>query len=73
MTKIKFKGYTNVGLHRDVKFFYSKNSDKFVTIENLTLHDLFETPELVPKFKIEEWTKLDKFLGVAKISIKIKL
>ena len=73
MSKIKIVGFVPIGKHRDVNYFYSKKVNKFVFLENLVLSDLEPIKENVIPITKSDWPLIDDYLGVAKITIKIKI
>jgi hypothetical protein len=70
---MKITGYVPVGLHKDVKYYYSKKQDKFVdNHQNLFMGDLYAVySEAENALNKEDWPLLTDKIRVAEISLEI--
>jgi len=71
---MKIIGYVPVGIARDVDYYFSKKSKKFVdSVDKLMLSDLFLDKELAEKVDLKKYPLIDKYKGVVKITLEIEL
>lgn len=74
--EIIIKGYLPAGLYKDVKVYYSQTVLKFVPIEKIFIGDLLPKQKINDNFLegiTQDFPMLDRFLGLAKIKIKIEM
>ncbi len=71
---MKIVGYSPVGIVRDVDYYFSRKSEKFVdSVDKLMLGDLFLDKESAEKVDLKEYPLIDKYKGVVKITLEIEL
>ncbi|MFW6225771.1 MAG: hypothetical protein ACOC3V_02275 [bacterium] len=72
---MKIEGYLPTGIVRDVTYYFSKTKEKFVdSVEKIYLGDLFLDRESAEKYvDIKDYPLVDKYGGVAKVSLEISI